>query len=214
MRIAISPPKPGGSSDGAMKRNRKRDQGPASVSPSRKDQHGEPVAHEIVIEDGKKNWHQNNREGVPQQPASMQKAGPSRNSKFSLIVQGLAWPDVLTMIGKARIFRSSSSTESSLARPQLRAHPAMIVDDKTVRRFLTHAMHIADWPICGHSSRRGEFSRIPQPRMAFNDGSPTVRVVSDFNIGAEFAADLHLQSERDLMRIAVRHGAIEFDVEN
>src|ERR1700724_3632385 len=76
------------------------------------DQRGEHVAHEIIVEGGKKLAPEQTREAAcPQQGGEHGKGRERSGAIFAHARNGSAWPTILTIPAKAaRIFRSSSST--------------------------------------------------------------------------------------------------------
>src|SRR5205807_2663233 len=76
------------------------------------DQRGEHVAHEIIVEDGKKLAPEQTREAAcPQQRGEHGKGREGSGGILAHAHNGSAWPTIRAMPAKAaRIFRSSSST--------------------------------------------------------------------------------------------------------
>src|ERR1700730_16928784 len=94
----------------------------------------------------------------------------------------------------------------------------MVVNDQTVRRCPPpDAVHIANWSRFGYYFREGmgNFRACRRRRVVASQWARLQRLDMglDFSAGAELAADLALKSGDDLMRIAMRQAAVEFDVE-
>jgi hypothetical protein len=114
LRIRHFAAKPGEEKRGSHESaNRERDQwARLGFAEPEQDQHGEHVAHEIIVEDGKKLAPEQTREAAcPQQGGEHGKGRKRSGGIFAHVRNGSAWPTILTMpVNAARIFRSSSST--------------------------------------------------------------------------------------------------------